>query len=311
MSPVNAAAPTAPAVALATLAALALAGCTTDLGPPSEWVDADVITGPLTPESAPPPHAPSTPPARLRVVTWNVANGANVDGLAAAIRATPALAAADVILLQEIEAHPGEGGARAGRLAAALDLGYAYAPERIEGDGTHGPAILSRWPLERVQVMELPYADLAFSQVPRRALAADVRVGATALRVVDLHLDTRLNAGDRILQLRPAVLDAPAPAVVGGDLNTNPYVWTGGAVPDLPGSTVVDTDQAPVIDGYMRQVGYATPTAALGPTEQFAGLVAARLDSLYVRGAAATPGGVERAIALSDHWPVWIDVALP
>lgn len=295
----------------AALAALTLGACATDLGPPSEWIDAAAITGPLAPSQAPPPRSPGPPPAQLRVVTWNVAKGADVEGLAAAIRATPALAIADVILLQEIEDHPGEGGARAARLAAALDLGYAYAPERLEGDGTHGPAILSRWPLARVEVMELPYAELAFSQVPRRALAADLQIGATALRVVDMHLDTRLNAGDRILQLRPAVLDAPAPAVVGGDLNTNPYVWTGGAVPDVPGATVVDTDQAPVIDAYMRGVGYATPTAALGPTEQFLGLVAARLDSLYARGVVATPGAVERAITLSDHWPVWIDVALP
>lgn len=302
--------PAAPPATLAAVA-LALAGCATELGPPSVWVDADAVTGPMAVERAAPPIAVAMASTRLRIVTWNVAKGADVAGLAAAIRGTPALATADVILLQEIEAHPGEGGSRAGRLAAALDLGYAYAPERVAGDGTHGPAILSRWPLARVQVMELPYAALAFSQVPRRALAADVMVGTTALRVVDLHLDTRLNASDRILQLRPAVLDAPAPAVVGGDLNTNPYLWTDGAVPDLPSSATLDTDQAPVSDDYMRDVGYATPTAALGPTEQFAGLVAARLDSLYTRGGDATPGAVERAITLSDHWPVWIDVTLP
>lgn len=291
--------------------ALALAACGTDLGEPAVWQDADTIAGALAPTVVDAPLVPSRAPGTLRIVTWNVAKGADVDGLAAAFRDDPALAAADAILLQEIEAHPGEGGPRALRLAAALGMGVAYAPERLQDDGTHGPAILARWPIAQVQVMELPYAALAVSQVPRRALAVDLQVGATRLRIIDMHLDTRLNATERILQLRPAVLDAPMPTVAGGDLNTNPYLWGDGAVPDVPASTVVDTDQAPVIDDYMRHVGYAAPTAGLGPTVTFAGVIEARLDSLYTLGVTATPGAVERALALSDHWPVWIDVALP
>lgn len=294
---------------MAALCALALGGCSLELGPTSPWVDATSITGPLAPELVPPPAATTlTAPSTVRVVSFNVEKGEDVEGLAAAIRATPGLATGTIFLLQEIESHPGEGGSRASRLAAALGMGYAYAPERREGDGTHGPAILSPWPLERVQTMALPYADLALSRAPRIALAADVIVGDAVVRVIDLHLDTRLNATERILQMRPAVLDAPAPTIVGGDLNTNPFAWAAdGALPQVPASTIADTDQAPVIDDYMRHIDYATPTANLGPTQHMP-LLDSRLDAIYVRGMTAVPGAVERSVTLSDHWPLWIDV---
>lgn len=291
-------------------ALLAVAGCAMELGPTAPWIDAADILGPMAPELVASPMVPLAAPAQVRVVSFNVEKGADVDGLARAIRATPGLAEGGILLLQEIESHPGEAGSRASRLAAALGMGYVYAPERVEGDGTHGPAILSPWPLRRVQIMELPYADLAVSKAPRIALAAEVVIGDQVLHVIDLHLDTRLNAIERILQMRPAVLDAPWPTIVGGDLNTNPFAWAGDTLPQLPAGTVVDSDQAPVIDDYMRHLDYATPTAALGPTLRFAGLIDTRLDAIYTRGVASVPGAVERTVTLSDHWPLWIDVVL-
>lgn len=289
------------------LAALlvALAGCM-EMGAPEPWFDVAELEGA---EVMMPPARTLAAPARLRIVTFNVEKGSDPEALAAALRANPALAAADVVLVQELEAYSHEGASRAARLAAALGMGFVYAPERIEGQGTHGPAILSPWPLERVQVMRLPRADLAWSQAPRLALAADVHAGDTVLRVIDLHLDTRLTATQRILQIRPAVLDAPEPTVVGGDLNTLPYGWLyDGSVPlGVPTDAIVDANQAPVIDDYMRHIDYSTPTAGLGATQRF-GVIESRLDSLYVRGLEAVPGAVERGVGLSDHWPVWIDV---
>jgi endonuclease/exonuclease/phosphatase family metal-dependent hydrolase len=297
------------ACGLVAAVAVAGAGCS-ELGPASPWVDAADITGTMAPEIAAPPTIAVAPPT-LRVVSWNVNKGANVEGLVAAIRGNPALAGADVFLLQEIESHPDEGGSRAARLATALGLGCAYAPERRSGAGTHGTAILSRWPLSHVQVMELPYSDLALSDVPRIAVRADVQVGGTTVTLMDMHLDTRLNATERILQLRPAVIDAPVATVVGGDFNTNPFLWSPEGDLPLSAETAVDSDQAPVLDDYMRHLDFQTPTAALGPTEQFVGVIDARLDSIYARGVTARPGAVERSIGLSDHWPLWIDVAAP
>jgi len=75
--------------ARATLALLAaLAGCGYDLGPSSPWVPWQEIEGPLRPEVVPPPvlfvigaGAVSEP---LRVVTYNVETGRNVEALARA-----------------------------------------------------------------------------------------------------------------------------------------------------------------------------------------------------------------------------------
>ena len=81
----------------------------------------------------PDPAAVPPPAAVLRVASWNVHFGADPAGLAAAIGAEPALAAADVLLIQEVEAYPDEPGCRAARLAAALGMTWAYAPARQEG----------------------------------------------------------------------------------------------------------------------------------------------------------------------------------
>lgn len=240
----------------------------------------------------------------VRVASWNVWKGADVDGLAAAIRQNPALTQAQIILLQEIEDHPGEPGSRAARLAHALGMGFVYAPERPAGQGTHGHAILSRWPLENVQVMGLPIAPIYNPPEQRFAVAADVHIGRHVLRVVTVHLDTRLSHDVRTAQLAPALRDAPPLTIVGGDFNTLPLV-----------------SPAQRLDGFMRAQGYATPTSAIPWTHVYAfdrrWLVnlavgyRSRLDGIYLRGLTARGQGCEHRIALSDHRPIWVDVVLP
>jgi endonuclease/exonuclease/phosphatase family metal-dependent hydrolase len=296
--------------AAAFAAAALLPACGQEIGEANDWVAAEAIAGRLRPELAPPP-APALPLAaaeRLRVVTYNVQFGADPEALAAAILADPELASARLLLVQEIEAYPAEGRSRAARLAEALGMGHVYAPAREEGDGTHGLAILSVFPIEQVAVMELPYVDLPLSGRRRVALAADLQVGAEPLRVITTHLDTRLNITDRVVQLRPAVIDAPARVLVGGDFNTNAYLWVEGAVPVLPVDSVADSDQAELLDDYVRHLDFATPTAGFGPTHDAGGVINLRLDSIFTRGLAPAGGAVARGVELSDHWPLWLDV---
>jgi endonuclease/exonuclease/phosphatase family metal-dependent hydrolase len=295
--------------------AAALGGaCAPEVGPASEWTPAEDIQGALAVESG---HASDMGSRRggriagepLRVVTFNVAKSADMSGLAQVFRTHRELLRADVLYLQEIEAE-GEGAAsRAGQLAQALGMAWVYAPARTHARGTHGIAILSRLPLEGIQVMRLPEVSLPISDPPRIALAATVQVDGVGVRLINVHLDTRLNVPERVLQVRPAVLDAPDPVVFGGDLNTNPFVWAEGALPSLPAESVAAPDhQARAIDDYLQAIGYATPTAALGPTQKVAG-VASRLDGLALRGRlSAGKRAVQRDVDLSDHWPLWLDV---
>jgi endonuclease/exonuclease/phosphatase family metal-dependent hydrolase len=293
----------------AALVVSVLAACSTDLGPTGTWSPAETIAPPLSLE-AELASGGSTMPLRAgdiaRVVSFNVEFGEGPDELAAEILGNAAIRDAAVYLLQEQEAHPDEAESRARSLAGALGLGYVYVPARVKGDGTHGLAIMSRFPIMNVEVMELPRSRVGH----RIAVRAEIVIGGRVLPVVNIHLDTKLNIRNRILQLRPAVIDLEPPALVAGDVNTNPYLWEEGAVPLLPIASAVDTDQAPMLDDYMRQLGFATPADDVGHTHRTYG-VESRLDAIYTLGLETSRATVERSVGGSDHWPLWIDVALP
>lgn len=294
----------------ALLLACTLAGCGVNLAATNPWQPAADITGPLAPSVGAPPFAAAAPGDSLRVVTYNIQDGgAPAETIAQAFMADPDLARADVVLLQEEEAYDSEGAPRAEKLAQLLGMGWFYAPARpnLSGVGTFGDAILSRYPMTNLEVMDLPHAD---GKLQRTATSADLDVGGTTYHVITLHLDTTLNITNRVAQLHPAVIDEPPRTLVGGDFNTNPYIWDSGEVPVVPSSVVIDTDQAPQIDDYMRGIGFANDTANLGPTEVKYG-ISSRLDAIYARDVDLGTGAVARSIGLSDHWPVWIDVKTP
>jgi endonuclease/exonuclease/phosphatase family metal-dependent hydrolase len=284
-------------------AAAGLAGCGVELGPSRPWQPIDELRAPMQAESSSPDSFRAARPALadpLRVVTYNTEYGQDPAGLAAAILADPALSRAGVFLFQEEESYPGEGRSRAAQLAELLRLGYVYVPARIKGTGTHGLAVMSAFPVDAIEKMDLPLAD---NGVQRIAVSADVRVGERTLHIIDLHLETRLNPRDRIAQLHPAVIDAADAVLVAGDFNTSWMTWAG-SVPVL----AAERDQAPIVDSYMTSLGFDLPSAQSGPTEHAYGLEF-RLDSIYTRGLDAVFGGVVRT-GPSDHWPMFIDVRL-
>ncbi|MEM9489746.1 MAG: hypothetical protein AAGC55_11410, partial [Myxococcota bacterium] len=94
------------------------------------------------------------------------------------------------------------------------------------------------------------------------------------------------------------------------DFNSNPYMWLDSVVPIVPNSATTGFDQAEVLDDYMRASGFDTPTVDSGPTRESIGL-GLRLDSIYSRELSVLASAVERGIDVSDHLPLWIDVATP
>jgi endonuclease/exonuclease/phosphatase family metal-dependent hydrolase len=246
--------------------------------------------------------APTRSGDALRVVTFNVHFGADVPALAEAIRSNPELGRADVLLLQEIEKHPGDD--RAAELAEALNLNLVYAPARIEGDGTHGLAILSRYPMSDLEVIRLKSYDLGFRGTRRRiAMAATVHLPDRDVRVYNVHLDTRLKPEERLLQLAPVVAEAvkQAAALVGGDFNTINAVTS--LLPLVP-VPVPGFSQAGGLDAYMRSQGFSTPFERIGRTHHFP----MRLDAVYARGLEVEREGKEMSVDVSDHFPLWVDV---
>jgi endonuclease/exonuclease/phosphatase family metal-dependent hydrolase len=303
MDAVTGRSPARAVLALAATAATGVAACGVELGPSQPWQPIDQLRAPMQAEQLSPDRVRAARPASadpLRVVTYNTEYGQDPAGLAAAILGDPELARAGVFLFQEEESYPSEGRSRAAQLADLLGLGYVYVPARTKGAGTHGLAVMSAFPVDAVERMDLPLAD---NGVQRIAVSADVVIGGRTLHIIDVHLETRLNPRDRVAQLHPAVIDAADDVLVAGDFNTNWLTWAGG-LPVL----AADRDQAPIIDSYMTSLGFDLPSAGSGPTEHAYGLEF-RLDSIYTRGLDVAFGGVVRT-GPSDHWPMFIDVRL-
>lgn len=244
-------------------------------------------------------------PGRLRVVTFNVAMK-SAPAIRAAIAQSAQLRAADVIFLQEIEHVGGQARSRAAELAASLAMHHAYAPAFARDDGgSHGIAILSRHRLSDVQVMELPRRDVHYNTRRRVALSATIHAGSRPMRLVCVHLDLRIRSRDRIEQLAP-VLEAAAakglPVVVAGDFNATPFTWLWRVVP-VPGGR-----HGAKLEAFARRRGFDTPLAASGPTSPWLNM---RLDGIYTRRATVLASGVDRGVQISDHLPVWADIAWP
>lgn len=288
------------------VALMAVTACAPDVGEARPWEAWDAVGAEASLDGVQGTALGDT----VRVVTFNVALGRDTEALARLFADDPALARADIVLVQEIEAHDDEPRSRASALAGALGMNYVYAPARDIDGGTHGLAIFSRYVIADAQVMRLPRIDLHIRPRDRIAVAADLDLGGVVLRVVDVHLDTRLNVTQRIQQLRPAVLEEPGSVVVGGDFNTNPYAWVEGAVPLTAVRGVAGLEQDEVIDDYMTAIGYAAPTQDSGPTQD-AVIEQLRLDSVYTRGLEPGTAGVVADADVSDHRPLWLDLSWP
>ena len=285
----------------------ALAACVEQTDAGGDWEPVSAVSGALAPELGPPPAvARSAPDCTLRVASWNVHFGGDPDDLAERIAASTEIARADVLMIQEVEAYPGEAASRTQRLAQRLGMTWAYAPARIQGTGTHGIATLSRYPLADTAIRRLPHFDQILNPRDRNALSTYVVIGADRLQLVNLHLDVRMGAVDRIRQLHPAVNDIDERVLVGGDFNSNPWAWSNGIVPLAQTQAIVGQDQASILDDYLVGKGFVSAIGAdLGTMRIPAYSI--RIDNLYPRGLPLTAAGVEH-VEGSDHWPIWVDI---
>ena len=244
----------------------------------------------------------ATSGASLRVATYNIHH---IDDarLGMALAADEDLAAADVVFLQEVH-QPRDADSSACAVARQGDWHCAYAPGHGLRGGSLGVAILSRRPLADLEAIALPYFNVRFNAGRRVALAATIDVDGTPVRLYAVHLDNRLNAGQRMRQLAPVMTAASAwdgPAIIAGDMNTSPFTWLGHVVP-VPAGTHDDK-----LERFVRAHGFATPVRASGPTHQWLSM---RLDAIYTRGLSVSAFEVEHGVRESDHLPLWADLSL-
>jgi endonuclease/exonuclease/phosphatase family metal-dependent hydrolase len=286
------------------LVALGAAACTDISDDGTPWMPAADVDGT---EVGPAPTLRAEPGCTLRIASWNLHFLPDPANIAAQLAASTELSKADVILLEETSTWPGDTESRTSVLANQLAMTWAHTPVAHLPNGVmQGNGILSRLPLENVEVKRLPYIDQPHFDQPRSALAADVVVGDRRLRVVAVHLDVRVQITDRIRQLDPAVTDMTERVVVGGDFNTAPWQWVESLVPLTSTEAIVGMKQAAILDDYMASRRYTSTISPDTATFRVPGF-SMRLDNLYPRALPILGAGIEHVDG-SDHWPIFVDV---
>lgn len=201
-------------------------------------------------------HAPARPPeppadpGRVRAIHWNIEHGNRYLEIARALVAHPQLEHADLVFLNEVDLGMARSGNRdvAGDLAAALGLHGVWAPQFLETtpgrddeaghagasenrESLFGIALLSRWPVSDVRVVELPGPEsLHFDRermVGRQvALVATIERPGAPFLAVNLHLSVHGARTERAAQMR-AILDSlrreERPVALAGDFNSHTF----------------------------------------------------------------------------------------
>ncbi len=254
------------------------------------------------------PKQKAVPPQGVRLVSFNVHYAKKPAKVAAAIQENYNLSHADVILLQEVEYHLREGQGRADQIAEILGLECVYVPARIEGSkATHGLAVLTRFPVLEVEVIQLPFFKLGFRSRRRIALRVVLQTPYGQLQVYNIHLDTTINIKHRLEQLMAVIEDFKAqeilPTVIAGDLNTIQASFLIRKVP------IFFADQRKKVTHFFSQHSFVTRKIRGYTMKQ--GLVRFSLDGIYANGPTILNSGVERTVTVSDHAPIWVDLDLP
>jgi endonuclease/exonuclease/phosphatase family metal-dependent hydrolase len=211
------------------------------------------------------------------------------------------LANADVLLLQEVVRRGGNEPSAAEALAKHLGRNVEFASP-TDGATLSGIAILSRYRLRDRDVQHLKAHQLRFKTRSRIALAVTADSPLGAIRILNTHLDTRINAADRLEQMQPIIDEAlrfTGPRIIGGDLNTNYLYWVGHVFPVIHGQR-----QGDAVRERMESNGFTTPFAFTGATSDFLGL---RLDWVYLNQLEALNAGIQ-PISFSDHHAIWTRV---
>jgi endonuclease/exonuclease/phosphatase family metal-dependent hydrolase len=228
----------------------------------------------------------------VRVATYNIHRWTGLNGRG---RQDPARASfviseidADVIALQEVT-RPHRGDDPLEGLAEQLGLHVAFAATRVHKRGELGNAILSRWPINGVAML-----DLSFSRLEKRvAVAAQFKSGGYTFDLVATHL--ALGDRTRHRQVR-AILDHPrvqdTPTVLLGDMNA----WR-----QCKATRALD-------DELETHNNLAWPPSFPSPRPVIA------LDRIYTRGAKLLDIVAHETVAsrrASDHLPVIATIELP
>jgi endonuclease/exonuclease/phosphatase family metal-dependent hydrolase len=239
----------------------------------------------------------------------------NIQTAARAFSDNVLLPPPDILALQEADKETRRAGGQnvAARLAEELGLPYVHVGAGIplgvqpkERDwwlnfeeqialrdaGDTGVALLSRLPLEEITRIDLPWHDCAWR--PRLAMGVTINFGAERLRLFNAHIDPHGPLDNQHQQIEAVLEHADrhdGPRVILGDFNT------------------LSKEKAVEFRRLMESRGYTTPFPTGTSTWRGAGL-RFHADWIFVRGVRVLRWGVVKPLNVSDHWPIWGEVAI-
>lgn len=163
--------------------------------------------------------------AHLRVLTYNIHHGEGRDRRFDLERLANVIKSAkpDVVAIQEVDRHT----RRAQEADQAAILGQLTGLKSVFGKAMHfsggeyGEALLSRFPIDQVEVHPLPFR---FGQEPRAALQARITPdnGLPAFILIGTHLchQSETTRADQTEQINKLVAEeGGSPVILAGDLN--------------------------------------------------------------------------------------------
>jgi endonuclease/exonuclease/phosphatase family metal-dependent hydrolase len=164
-------------------------------------------------------------PIDLRVVSYNIRHGRGMDSEVNLERTAAVLRqlSPDIVGLQEVDNRVTRSGGedQAAVLGGLLGMEHAFGAFMDYQGGQYGMAILSRYPIVRVDPVRLPEGN-----EPRIALAVELALpGGARVMVVNVHFDWVGDDGFRFAQAEhlAAYLDAlTLPYLLVGDFNDEP-----------------------------------------------------------------------------------------
>src|SRR5271166_5158441 len=252
------------------------------------------------------------PAATLRVVSWNINRGQQLDGVIEFLRRTPA----DLILLQETDVNARRTQYRnvAREIAQVLRMDYVFGcefEELTQGDHNspayHGQATLSRLPISESRILRfrrqsgfwrprwyIPKIHLFQRRLgARMALVSHISWLETQLILYNVHLESRGKDALRCSQLAEILQDvqryeSAVPIIVAGDFNFD--------LSRQPAASLLAVSplNSPFQSGTVRPT---TTRSRLGR--------ARTIDWILIRGPLACVGAeLHDFVLASDHYPV-------
>ncbi len=243
------------------------------------------------------------PPARLRILTYNVRRCYGLDGRYAPERIAQVIAesGAQVVALQEVDVNRARSGGvdQAQAIASALRMNLHFHPAIRVVEELYGDAILSTLPLRLVKAGALPGGRLRTE--PRGALWVEAHLPGARVQIINTHFG--LLAQERLAQ---------ADALLGPD-------WLGHPACTGPVVLMGDLNSPPVSRAYRRLAAQLQDVQRMNgqsPLPTFPSrLPVLRLDHAFVGGGVTTDTvsilRTGAARVASDHLPLCVDLLVP